>query len=119
MLTIFFPCFSWPVRRVTRLLRASEVSLRVALASVGGTLPRERKPHMSNPVIAALQTQAAANIAAEQAAVAFIQSVPQKIADAVAIAVGSGATEAELAPFVQLVADLKMSGDAVLAALNP
>lgn len=72
---------------------------------------------MPNPVIAALQAQAAANISAEQAAVAFIQSVPQKIADAVAAAIGNGATEAELAPLTQLVADLRTSSDAVTAAL--
>lgn len=73
---------------------------------------------MSNPVIAALQSQAAANIAAEAAAVAFIQSVPQKIADAIAAAVGNGATEAELAPLAQLVSDMRASADAVTLALN-
>lgn len=117
MLSIFLPCVAWPIKRVTRALRASEVALRLAVVAAGGTIAPERKRPMSNPVIAALQSQAAANISAEAAAVAFIQSVPQRITDAVAAAVGNGATAEELAPLTQLVADMKTSADAVTAAL--
>lgn len=50
-------------------------------------------------------------------ALAFINSVPGLISTAVAAAVANGATEAELAPFTQLNADLSAKRDAVQAAL--
>lgn len=74
---------------------------------------------MPNPNLDALVAEVTETEGIIDSAIALIGGISQKIQDAVAAAIGNGATEAELAPLAALTADLdaksKALSDAVAA----
>lgn len=76
---------------------------------------------MTNPVLSELTTNVNAAEGAMESAVVLINGIQARVDAAVQAALNNGATEAELAPFVQLSSDLSAEtqklADAVAA--NP
>jgi len=64
---------------------------------------------MPNPVLQSLSDQVTQTTTVEQSAVVLINGIAQQISDAIAKAIGNGATEAELAPVQEKVDALKQS----------
>lgn len=73
---------------------------------------------MANPVIDTVITEMTNATTVEDSAIAFINGVPQLIADAVAKALANGATQEELAPLTDLGTTLQAKSDALQAALT-
>lgn len=109
--------------RLTRELRGSTNQLRDAVAAPGvPTLATEENSvSASTDTIAALTAEVARTKGVVNSAVVALNGRSQLIADAVAAAIANGATEEQLAPVTQALADLKASDDALAAAivLNP
>lgn len=73
---------------------------------------------MANPIIDQLIAQITKTTDVEDSAIALINSITTTlIPNAVAAALKNGATEAELAPFTALIADLTAKDDALAAAV--
>lgn len=76
---------------------------------------------MANPVVQAAIDAITKAKGAEESATLLINSIAGRIQAAVDAALANGATEAELAPLTQLVADVNADTDALAAAVaaNP
>lgn len=73
---------------------------------------------MANPVIDQLISTIAKNKDTIDSAIVFINSVTTKlIPDAIAAALKNGATEAELAPFTQLITDMSAKDAEIATAI--
>ncbi len=109
---------------LTRTLRDSTISLKVAMIPYRGTgLPGFpvsllQENAMANPVIQKLIDQVTATKTIIDSAVVLINGIADRITAAVADALANGATEAELAPLNDLVTQLKAEDDALAAAVQ-
>lgn len=72
---------------------------------------------MPNPVLAALTTEAAADITVMDGAATVIGGIEGMVQNAVSQALANGATSDQLAPFDAVVADLNAHRSALAAAI--
>lgn len=73
---------------------------------------------MASPIIAPLITELTETRGVLQSATLYVQSVPGLVQTAIEAALVNGATEAELAPLIELQAGLDNDGNALVAAIQ-
>lgn len=108
------------VRRLTQVLRVSALSLGQALAPYqpkGVSMSKAFQLAMVNPILQELATEVAKNVEVEAGAVVLINGFAARMDAAVEAAVANGATAEQLASIRNEISVMKVSRDALAAAI--